>query len=412
MKKLTKLKLVKSKLRTAIVMVCTLALAIPMMLTPTVQAKAADATVPIYRLYNPDNGEHLYTTDANETRVLYYEHNWGYEGIAWYAPNGTGTPVYRLYNPVLYNHLYTTDTNEVAVLTTTTEWVSDNNGQPVFYSDGSIPVYRVYNRELQGMHHLTTDKNEYDTLPIHGWTQEGEALYARAIGSPIITRYWNESGEELSLETASNESTTGGGGGNSSGSTSGGSSESNGSSGGSGSSGHVHSYTWETSGNTRTLKCSCGATKGVTETCYNGYWGYYDAEMTTALFDECNRARQEARYVDRDALGNVIYAGNVHAVSRDSSLDALATRRAVEVLSSWSHEGKGTSSYYLGENLAKGYNTIIDTVCAWAASHDHAGTMTFQYYTRAGAAWFWYDQDGTGENLIGVAVMEYDGDNL
>ena len=213
MKKLTKLKLAKSKLRTAIVMVCTLALAIPMMLTPTLQAKAADATVPIYRLYNPDNGEHLYTTDANETRVLYHEHNWGYEGIAWYAPNGTGTPVYRLYNPVLCNHLYTTDTNEVAVLTSTAGWVSDNNGQPVFYSDGTIPVYRVYNRELQGMHHLTTDKNEYDTLPIHGWTQEGVSLYARAIGSPIITRYWNESGEELSLETASNESTTGSGGG-------------------------------------------------------------------------------------------------------------------------------------------------------------------------------------------------------
>ena len=88
-------------------------------------------------------------------------------------------------------------------------------------------------------------------------------------------------------------------------------------------------------------------------------------------------------------------------------MDSLATSRAVEVLSSWSHEGKDVDSYYLGENLAKGYNTIIDTVCAWAASHDHAATMTFQYYTRAGAAWFWYDQDGTGENLIGVAVMEY-----
>ena len=60
MRKLTKFKLVKSKFRTAIVMVCTLALAIPMLLTPTAQAKAADTTVPIYRLYNPDNGEHLY----------------------------------------------------------------------------------------------------------------------------------------------------------------------------------------------------------------------------------------------------------------------------------------------------------------------------------------------------------------
>ena len=88
-------------------------------------------------------------------------------------------------------------------------------------------------------------------------------------------------------------------------------------------------------------------------------------------------------------------------------MDTLATSRAVEVLSSWSHEGKDVDSYYNSENLAKGYDTVFDTVCAWAASHSHAATMTYQYYTRAGAAWFWYDQDGTGENLIGVAVMEY-----
>ena len=168
-----------------------------------------------------------------------------------------------------------------------------------------------------------------------------------------------------------------------------------------------HNYQWETNSNTRTMKCSCGATKGVTETCYNGYWGYYDSAMATELFNLCNSARQEAQYVEYDAIGNIVYNGNVQAVSRDGSLDALATSRAVEVLSSWSHEGKDVDSYYISENLAKGFDTVFDIVCAWSASHDHAATMTYQYYTRAGAAWFWYDQDGTGENLIGVAVMEY-----
>lgn len=168
---------------------------------------------------------------------------------------------------------------------------------------------------------------------------------------------------------------------------------------------HTCNYQWETNGNTRTLKCSCGATKGVTETCYNGYWGYYDSAMATALFNEANRMRQQAQYVEYDAIGNIVYAGNVQAVSRDSSLDALATSRAVEVLSSWSHNG--VTSYYNTEVLAKGYNDINSTVCAWAASSSHSGTITYQYYACAGAAWFWYDQDGTGENLIGVAVMEY-----
>lgn len=170
---------------------------------------------------------------------------------------------------------------------------------------------------------------------------------------------------------------------------------------------HTCNYQWETNGNTRTMKCSCGATKGVTETCYNGYWGYYDSDMATELFNLCNSERQAAQYVERDALGNVIYNGKVQAVSRDSSLDSLAASRAVEVLSIWSHEGKDVDSYYNSENLAKGYNSVFESVCAWEASHDHCATMTYQYYTRAGAAWFWYDQDGTGENLIGVAVMEY-----
>ena len=167
----------------------------------------------IYRLYNPDNGEHLYTTDANERDVLFKEHGWGYEGVAWYAPN-TGTPVYRLYNSVLCNHLYTTDTNEVATLTKDAAWTVDNNGQPLFYSSRSNeqeyrgeptgkPIYRVYNEGLNGMHHLTTDYNEYKTLPDYGWTQEGEALRATANGNPITTIYY-ENGKNQIPEIAPN----------------------------------------------------------------------------------------------------------------------------------------------------------------------------------------------------------------
>ena len=167
----------------------------------------------IYRLYNPDNGEHLYTTDANERDVLFTEHGWGYEGVAWYAPN-TGTPVYRLYNSVLCNHLYTTDTNEVATLTKDAAWTVDNNGQPLFYSSKSNehdyvgeptgkPIYRVYNEGLSGMHHLTTDYNEYKTLPDYGWAQEGEALRATAKGNPITTIYY-ENGKNQIPEIAPN----------------------------------------------------------------------------------------------------------------------------------------------------------------------------------------------------------------
>ena len=93
-------------------LVLLLALVFTTCMVPTTKAQAATKSIPIYRLYNPTNGEHLYTTDENEKNVLFGQHGWGYEGIAWYAPS-TGTPVYRLYNPGLANHLYTTDTNEV-----------------------------------------------------------------------------------------------------------------------------------------------------------------------------------------------------------------------------------------------------------------------------------------------------------
>lgn len=170
----------------------------------------AQADTTVYRLYNPLNGEHLYTTDANEKDVLIKQHGWGYEGEAWYAPdNGQGTPVYRLYNAGLQNHLYTTDTNEVKVLTSKHGWTMDNNGRPVFYSGGDAKIYRVYNRGLRGLHHWTTDMNEYNILPQHGWQQEGVKLKALRVGKPIQTQYYNapQPGNSLSTNIPSGTNT-------------------------------------------------------------------------------------------------------------------------------------------------------------------------------------------------------------
>lgn len=152
-------------------------------LTPSVAAETA-----IYRLYNYETGEHLYTPDANEKTVLYNQYNWGYEGIAWYAPD-RGQAVYRLYNPGLLHHLYTTDLNEVETLARHHGWVKDNNGQPVFYSGGSVAIYRLYNHGLRGLHHWTTDIHEYGVLPKHGWQQEGQSFAANRLGKPIQTQY-------------------------------------------------------------------------------------------------------------------------------------------------------------------------------------------------------------------------------
>ena len=141
----------------------------------------------IYRLYNSFTGEHLYTPDANEEQTLVSSHGWKSETIAWIAPAASVpdvTPVYRLYNPSLDNHLYTSDTNEIKVLTTTQGWVADNGGQPLFYSGGTESIYRMYNRDSNGLHLLTTDSNEYNTLPGQdgSWSGEGEKLKCLTIG--------------------------------------------------------------------------------------------------------------------------------------------------------------------------------------------------------------------------------------
>ena len=86
-------------------------------------------------------------------------------------------PVYRLYNPNAGDHHYTTNVNERNTLQTL-GWKYE---QISFYSDEfkSIPLYRQYNpNAISGAHNYTTDKHENDTLVSLGWKAEDIAWYA------------------------------------------------------------------------------------------------------------------------------------------------------------------------------------------------------------------------------------------
>jgi dipeptidase len=159
----------------------------PVFVVPTTLTEKIDLSVEteyqaVYRLYCAANGEHLYTTDVNERDTLVKIYGWKSEGTAWNAPVMSydgALPVYRLYNKSLKNHLYTTDLHEIDVLTNTAGWEMDNSGLPLFYSGGSQTINRMYNAGLKGMHLLTTDDNEYASLPkLTGgaWAQEGAKL--------------------------------------------------------------------------------------------------------------------------------------------------------------------------------------------------------------------------------------------
>ena len=68
----------------------------------------------VYRMYNPNSGEHFYTKSSAERDSL-VDSGWNYEGVSFYAFSVTttiGSPQYRLYNPNDGQHHWTVDSNE------------------------------------------------------------------------------------------------------------------------------------------------------------------------------------------------------------------------------------------------------------------------------------------------------------
>ena len=131
---------------------------------------------PMYRLYNPNSGEHFYTKNETERDTL-SELGWKYEGVAWNAPDSSDTPVYRLYNPNAGDHHYTTSKSEKDTLVSL-GWKDEGIG---WYSSDKYgqALYRLYNPNAKaaGSHHYTTSADERDNLVSLGWRDEGIAWY-------------------------------------------------------------------------------------------------------------------------------------------------------------------------------------------------------------------------------------------
>ena len=145
---------------------------------PFSKAAAAETTnkVTMYRLYNPNSGEHFYTGDEKERTDL-AKLGWRDEGIGWIAPVKSNTPVYRLYNGNAGDHHYTLDAKEKNSLIGA-GWKDEGIG---WYSDDNktVPLYREYNpNTVTGTHNYTADKAEHNNLVKAGWKDEGIGWYA------------------------------------------------------------------------------------------------------------------------------------------------------------------------------------------------------------------------------------------
>lgn len=136
---------------------------------------AAEDTVPMHRLYNPNTGEHFYTgSDVEKDNLV--AAGWGYEGIAWNAPKNSGAPVYRLYNPNAGDHHYTMSVEERDFLKSL-GWAYEGVAWNSAGTD-SVPMYRLYNpNAASGSHHYTSSATERDYLAASGWHYEGIGWY-------------------------------------------------------------------------------------------------------------------------------------------------------------------------------------------------------------------------------------------
>ena len=129
----------------------------------------------LYRLYNPNSGEHFYTSNSAERNTL-ISVGWNDEGIGWFAPIHSNTPVYRLYNPYAGEHHYTMNTGERDALVAA-GWRYEGIG---WYSDDSqrVPLYRQYNpNAFANNHNYTTSLAENDYLVSIGWRAEAIGWY-------------------------------------------------------------------------------------------------------------------------------------------------------------------------------------------------------------------------------------------
>ena len=130
----------------------------------------------MYRLYNPNSGEHFYTSNQGERDHL-VSLGWRYEGVAWNAPL-TGAPIFRLYNPNAGDHHYTGSEKERDDLVKL-GWKYEGVAWYTAPSTTKKPQYRLYNPNCTGAgaHHYTGSIEERDGLVKLGWRYEGIAWY-------------------------------------------------------------------------------------------------------------------------------------------------------------------------------------------------------------------------------------------
>ena len=165
-------------------------------------------SVPLYRFWNSETGDHFYTTDENEKNRVLTTKEWmyTYEGIAAYVYQTQQTntlPLYRLWSSKTGDHFYTTDENEKNTALTTKEWMYTYEGIAGYIypaqQTNTLPLYRLWNSENNDHFYTTSETEKNRAL-------EGQYIYEGIAGYACKSVTFDSSGPEIISATPSNGS--------------------------------------------------------------------------------------------------------------------------------------------------------------------------------------------------------------
>ena len=132
--------------------------------------------VHMFRLYNPNTGEHFYTGSTEERDNL-VSVGWQYEGVGFTFPANTGAPVYRLFHEPTGEHLYTMNEQEKDNLLLD-GWSYEGIAFNSAYNTEAVQ-YRLYNPNATcGAYHFTFSLEERQNLLDAGWIDQGIGWYS------------------------------------------------------------------------------------------------------------------------------------------------------------------------------------------------------------------------------------------
>lgn len=159
----------KRKLKHLTAIICSIVFALTLFVGTDVKVSAAE-TRDLYCLYNPSNGEYLYTINAEEKAKI--EGVWIYQGVVCTLPVSSSKPIYRLYDAKNAKHLYTSNALEIDTLVKQ-GWRQEGVAFYVSETEAN-PIYRFFNTTT-GDHAFGT-ANNISALTSKGWKQEGVAF--------------------------------------------------------------------------------------------------------------------------------------------------------------------------------------------------------------------------------------------